>query len=188
MPLFPPQGLVDRAAAAAGLAAGWGATLGDVIKSSTNTTFNCTGLTGERYAARVTPDPDGVVAARQNDEATFVSWLAREGGLAGCICNPIPAVDGSLVRTTDGLTISVWRWAVGAPVEWAAFDWLCDAAFVHAWGRWLGRMHAASRAFAVAYPDVAARLQRYDDVHDGTLRGVSVDAADATIEGDPLHW
>ena len=137
---------------------------------------------------RVTPDPDGSIAERQRDETLFVNYLAGEGGLGRLVCAPVAAADGTLVSASGGLSVTVWRWAGGAPVEWSLFKWLSDAAFVHAWGRWFASMHAASRGFATAFPQVAERVQRYDDVHDGTLRGAAIHEADAAVIGDPAHW
>jgi Ser/Thr protein kinase RdoA (MazF antagonist) len=192
MPLFETLP-VDVDAVSALVLTHWGLTLGERLKASQNHTFAASDTaSGARFAVRVTPDPSGRHAARIADELTFVSFLATLP-LAG-VCAPVPprdaaaaGVEGAAVRAGE-LTLCVVRWAEGAPLDFMAYRWMLDDDVVHAWGAWLARLHAASRAFAVAHPSVAARLQRWDETHSALLAGTPVHADDAAAAGDPSRF
>lgn len=48
-------------------------------------------------------------------------------------------------------------------------------------GACFARLHAASRAFAVAHPDVAARMQSWEEVHEGVMSGSPLAPEDAAV-------
>lgn len=184
MPLFD-KFPVDRDEVADALSKHWGLVLGDVIKESQNHTFHASAPDGTRFAARATPDPDGTKHPRILKEVAFVRFLS-EHGLAGA-CAPVPAArsSGALAAKTPGCTVCVYSWADGTPVDFAAYRWMTDKQLVRAWGAWLARLHAASREFARARPEAAEAVQRWDDIHDGIMRGASIHPDDAAAAGDP---
>jgi Ser/Thr protein kinase RdoA (MazF antagonist) len=125
-----------------------------------------------------------------------VRFLADDAGLDGAVA-PLRTHSGALeaeVVSADGssgttrVVVSVCPWAPGQPIDFAGLAWARDPGLVRAWGAWLARCHAASRAFSAAHPALAASLPRYDEVHDRTLAGAAVAADDAAVEGDPAHW
>jgi Ser/Thr protein kinase RdoA (MazF antagonist) len=191
MPLFEKTIPVDRDAVAALVAQAWpGLALDGIIKASQNHTFAAHDeASGAKYSVRVTPDPTGAHYGRTQDELAFVSFLATQ--LDG-VCAPVPLRDSS-ERTClqhGQLVVCVFTWAVGEPVNFPAYKWLTDEAIVHEWGAWLARLHAASRAFTKAQPEVAARMRRWDQLHDNLMQGVPLHpddaaAAAAAAAGEP---
>jgi hypothetical protein len=151
MPLFPPVHGVDRAAVSRILAAHWGASLvGDApIKASQNTTFEAAVPSGDggvasarRVAVRVTPDADRSSLQRIVDEVVFVGFIAAR---LPCVAAPVPTTGGHAAAAgasaaevampshpcvvhSEGLTVVVSEWAVGAPIDFMALGWLVDAA------------------------------------------------------------
>jgi Ser/Thr protein kinase RdoA (MazF antagonist) len=177
----------------------WGLSLGDILKASQNHTFSATDeASGAKFAVRVTPDPDGIQHPRICDEMRFVEFLANSG-LDG-VCGPVrpksaasgatdttatPASHPAAVR--DGpLTVVVFEWAKGKPVDFVAYKWMTDEAVVRAWGAWLARFHSASRAFVDAHPAVASRIRRWDEVHDCVMKGSALEASDAALDAAGL--
>lgn len=139
----------------------------------------------QKVIVRATATPDCL--PRISDELAFLRFVADAGVRA---CGP---VEPGLSVSADGSTVVVvTRFAEGAPVNFVAWLWATDAALVTEQGRWLGQLHAASKRFAAEQPDVAARIQRWDQVHDGILDGAhnrpSLDEKDAdsfgVIHGD----
>jgi Ser/Thr protein kinase RdoA (MazF antagonist) len=190
MPLFETLP-VERDAVASLVLAHWGLQLDGVLKASQNTTFAAHDAeSGAKYAVRVTPDAADAHRQRIADELTFVAFLASHAGLDG-VCAPVPPRAGGdaaapLVRAGD-LTLVVFQWAAGEPLDFLGMRWATDGALVRAWGAWLARLHAASRAFAAARPDVAARVRRWDELHESILAGAPLhdDDAAAAATGGP---
>ena len=187
MPLFEKLP-VSRDAVAAAVAQRWGLDLGAALKESQNTTFAAT-RGAERFAVRASPDPRQERAARIDDELAFVSFVARS--VPG-VCAPVPpsagAQGGALAVRCGDVTLCVSRWAEGAPLDFASFRWLTDAAVIRAWGAWLARLHAASREFEAQQPEVARRMPRWDEVHERTLAGSPIHPDDAAAAGDPARF
>jgi Ser/Thr protein kinase RdoA (MazF antagonist) len=103
---------------------------------------------------------------RVSDELAFLHFVAAAGVRA---CGPVEP--GLSVSADGGTVVVVTRFAEGAPVQYTAWLWATDAALVAEQGRWLAQLHAASRRFALEQPEVAARIQMWDTVHDGILEG-----------------
>ena len=186
MPLFE-QLPVPRDAVAAAVAERWGLQLGAALKESQNTTFAAT-RGAERFAVRASPDPRRERAPRIDDELAFVAFVAR--AVPG-VCAPVAPAgaegDALAVRCGD-VTLCVSRWAEGAPLDFASFRWLTDAAVIRAWGAWLARLHAASRDFEAQRPEVARRMPRWDEVHERTLAGSPIHPDDAAAAHDPARF
>lgn len=180
MPLFETLP-VDRAAVEAAVASGWGLTLdAGVLKESQNHTFAASDAAGAKFAVRVTPDPEGKQTARIADEVTFVTYLHSKAGLEG-VCFPVPAKDGQPFIRTGSFTICVYPWASGTAVDFVAFKWMTVEGIVTAWGAWMARMHAASRAFAADHPEVASRMRKWDEIHEGVMKGAELHPDDAAV-------
>ena len=80
------------------------------------------------------------------------------------MCAPVRSKSGELVVRSGDLTVVVYSWASGAPIDFMGYRWMTDPTVVNAWGQWFARFHAISRRFSGAFPDVAARIQRWDQV------------------------
>jgi Ser/Thr protein kinase RdoA (MazF antagonist) len=187
MPLFDTLP-VNRAEVAAAVSAGWGLTLDDVIKASQNHTYAAHAEGSRKYAVRATPDPKREHEARISDEVSFVRFLA-ESGLTG-VCAPVSSHSGEFVVRTGDVIICVVDWAEGAMLDFMAFKWMTDESIVRAWGAWLASLHAASRAFAAAHPETAARIQSWDRVHERIMEGAPLHAEDAAAAagGPSAHF
>jgi len=199
--LFETTPVAEEAVAAV-LARHWpGITIVRLLKASQNHTYEAhRAATGERFAVRATPDPAGAELRRIQDELTLVRYLdtvARLDGVCGPVppaTNPAPADGGGCAVHESGLTVCVSRWAAtGAAPDFAAYQWLGDAQLIRTWGAWLARLHAATRAYAAdpAYAAAAARLQRWDQVHDGTTADGAdelLTAEDRAAEADPARF
>ena len=184
--LFPPPACVRSDIAAQLVREHWGLELDPKpIKVSQSVTFAATSALGTKYAVRATP-VDAKTPSPSADYLFFARWIA-DAGLQG-VCAPVKTRAGEQCVRADGLMISLSPWADGELVDFTALRWLTDQPLAFAWGRWLAMFHAASRAFSLAHPSIAARMQHYDDIHEGTLRGVVVDPADSAVIGDSAHW
>lgn len=204
MPLFEfvPA---DAEAVRGALAQHWPTlTLSALLKQSQNHIYEAhSSSSGSKYAVRVVPDPDGRAYGRVQAEAQFVSFLcspaqhpssahADQGaapGEAGLlqprvpgVCSFLPSQDGSLVVCTSGrFILCVCAWAEGQPVDWLAYTWMTDAGIASAWGAWLARLHAASRAYVRSHPSLAAGLRSWDDLHEGLMAGYDTHPEDEAL-------
>lgn len=169
MPLFETTA-VDAAAVRQMVLAHWDLELGDLIKASQNHTFAAKDSKGHKAAVRATPDPQGIHTQRIEDELLFVNFLKEKAGLKG-VCSPLPMSVGGYVAREGDLTIVVYSWAEGEAVDFAAYKWMTDFKLVQAWGAWMASQHAAAKLFAAAHPEVAARMPRWDQIHDGVMAG-----------------
>ena len=200
--LFEQTIKVDKEVVALAVAEHWGLQLGDIIKASQNHTFAAEQpSTGARFAVRVTPDPTEKHLPRIRDELLFVSFLAKQG--LDHVCGPVAAQSSGagssssdsnsaeiadLYRTAGGLVISVYQWARGGPVSFAEYQWLTDGELIGAWGRFLASLHQLSRSFSQLHPDVACRMQRWDQVHQCVLAGAPLDPLDEEAAADPQRY
>lgn len=174
---------VERAAVQAAVAEHWGLTLEAApIKASQNTTFKATvDATGAPCVVRVTPDPSGEQDARIAQEVAFVTYLKEEAKLDG-VCAPIRAKGGQLSLRAGELVIVVLEWAAGAPLNFMEYRWATDASVIAAWGAWMARFHAASRAYAVAHPAEAASFRVWSELHDGLMKDTPLHPDDAALQ------
>jgi Ser/Thr protein kinase RdoA (MazF antagonist) len=202
MPLFHVM-KASRDDVAAIVSDRWGLELGAELKASQNVTYEASDAsTGRKFVVRVTPDDEeGRNASRVADELFFVAYAARHMG-DGEVAAPVAPRAGSdvpfdaesdtggarlLVRARNVL-VSVFDFARGAMLPYLEYRWMTDKSVVHATGAWLGNFHAVSRRFGAAYPTIATRMQRWDEMHSGVLKDAPVAPADAAVEGDSAHW
>jgi len=166
----------------------WDLELGKCIKASQNHTFGAEAKDGTKYIVRVTPNP--TTLQKIIDEITFVHYVAQSANLKGQICSFVPPNTASsttlyanwVVRNGD-LLIVVSEFAKGEMLDYQDRNsWMFDQRLVEACGRWLGSLHVASAAFCKEYPLVAARIQRWDEVHDGVMQGSPLDRNDQIAE------
>ncbi|KAL6047626.1 APH domain-containing protein [Balamuthia mandrillaris] len=169
---------VDDAVVAATFEAGWpGSKLGPRLKSSQNVTYTGHLHDGQKVIVRATATPGCL--SRIEDELAFLRYIVAAGVRA---CGPIEpglrlsddAPGAGDIGHHHRTIVVVTRYAEGGPVVFTEWLWATDAALVEEQGRWMAQLHLASRSFARVHPQVAARIQPWDDVHDGILRGVSI--------------
>jgi len=131
------------------------------------------------------------------DEIAFVRQVAMSLDLKGQVCLPVPpqscaALDKSenwVVRSGDVLIV-VSEFARGEMLDLAHHTWMFDQRLVEACGRWIGFFHIASAKFCKENPVTAARIQRWDEVHDGVMKGISLHPSDRLAEEkrDPTRY
>ena len=68
------------------------------------------------------------------------------------------------------LVIVVTEWARGVPIPYFELNWFKDKDLIRAWGRFFGQLHNLSRKFSDDHPEVAHRIQQWDDIHCGILK------------------
>jgi Ser/Thr protein kinase RdoA (MazF antagonist) len=191
MPLFNKTIEISRDQVTNALKQHWDLQLGDLIKASQNHTFRASADEAEgarKFSVRVTPDADGVQEDRIRQEVAFVSFLAEEESLVDTICAPIATLNGDLMVRDGDLIIVVFSWARGDPIDFMAYRWMKDERLVHEWGRWLALFHQASRRFSAQHPDIAAKVQKWDEVHDGIMKGSILNDADILVMSDSEHF
>jgi Ser/Thr protein kinase RdoA (MazF antagonist) len=191
MPLFNKTVEVSRDQVASALKQHWDLQLGDLIKASQNHTFRATADAaegGRKFSVRVTPDADGVQEDRIRQEIAFVSFISEDESLSNSICAPIATLNGDLLVRDGDLVIVVFSWARGDPLDFMAYRWMKDERLVYDWGRWLALFHQASRRFSSQHPDIAAKVQKWDEVHDGIMKGCALNDADVSVMDDSEHF
>lgn len=108
------------------------------------------------------------------------------------VCPLLPSADGSLVvrcarspsSSSSSFALCVVAWADGEAVDFLDYRWMTDPAIAQAWGAWLARLHAASRAYVRDQPTLASSLRSWDDLHDGLMRGYTLHPADEALMGE----
>ena len=187
MPLFE-QLPVDRDAVAAAAKEHYGLVLGDRVKESQNTTFKAANAEGVAYAVRATRDDEhGTKHRRVSDEMAFVDFFVQRG--EDCVCAPLhPPVTRVQLPSLPAFTLCAIRWADGEPVDFASMKWATDAATIRCWGATLARLHQGGREFELAHPDIAARMQRWDEVHCAIMAGVALHPDDAAAIDHPSAY
>jgi Ser/Thr protein kinase RdoA (MazF antagonist) len=166
--------VVDRALVEHLLQKSWGLVLGDLIKESQNQTFNALNeATGLKYAVRVSSSHH---LERVQDEIFFVNSLVQFS-LQG-VCGFIPTSDEKFFVVDGNLILVVMRWAEGSLIDFMKMDWLTYSPFIFSWGAYMGRFHNASREFILHNPEVASRIQTWQDVHCGLMKGTAVSTED----------
>ena len=120
---------------------------------------------------RVTPDPKHAKVQKIKDEMFFVDYLIK--GELKHLCAPIrPKSQPESICVVEGdLIIVVLEWARRAPIPFMEFRWFKDKQLIRAWGRFFGKMHNLSRKFSDEHPEVAQRIQLWDEIHCGILKG-----------------
>lgn len=166
------------------LSAGWGADalLKDRLKSSQNVTYSARMPGGCKASVRATRC-DAAVLRRIEAEVRFVCAMA-DAGVKG-VCEPLPP--GLQHDEDSGTAVVVCRWAGGAMCKYTDWRWATVEPLVKAQGRFLGRLHAASKAWRAANPAAAAAVQRWDELHDGILKGAASERL-LSVESSPDHF
>ena len=169
--------------------------------ASQNHTFSAERASNEKFAVRVTPDPFRKHQQRVEDEVTFVNFISKTG--LHHVCSPVqvaktePLVisneksevshDGLVVRL-NSLIIVVFSWAIGSPLGFLEYRWMLDESVIRSVGVWLASFHQYSRDFNTAFPEISARIQRWNEVHDSVLSSARVDPIDEAVVSDPQHF
>lgn len=196
MPLFEQTVPIDHGVVAALLRKHWGLELGGIIKASQNHTFSATDLSSSslrQFSVRVTPDPHKKHRERIASELQFVQYAAKT--VPGVCVSVSPK--NFVMSVSDGneqpmfvqdgdLVVCVFQWAKGALLPFMEMRWMTDANVVHACGAWFAQLHAESRSFSVEFPDVV--VQRWDDAHEGLLRGTLLHPDDIAAASDAEHF
>ena len=63
-----------------------------------------------------------------------------------------------------------------------------DKAVITAWGRFFGQLHQISRKFTQDHPDIAKRIQNWDQIHCSILAGTKLHPDDIAVMNDPHHF
>jgi Ser/Thr protein kinase RdoA (MazF antagonist) len=186
MPLFENLE-VDRDVVEALVMGRWGFSLGDQLKASQNRTYAASNAEGKKFAVRVASSRHH---ERIRDEMAFVNELASCGTLEG-VCEPIhplAAAEGEFVITSGDISVIATRWAEGSMMDFMSYRWMTDREIILAWGAWMAKLHSASREFSRRHPDIAARVRRYDQVHEGIMAGTHIHPDDVAVMTDPEHY
>jgi Ser/Thr protein kinase RdoA (MazF antagonist) len=176
MPLFESYP-IDSAIIARVVSEHFSIKLGDVVKASQNHTFSGEFESdGSRFAVRVTPDPyhSESLYQRIRDEVQFLTFL-EASGLEG-VCSPVKSLrtDELCVRESSVIVV-VTRWAPGALINFLDYSsWLRIDEIPFNWGAWMGRFHNASAEFSKRHAEVVARVQKWDEIHQGMLKGFDI--------------
>ena len=62
-----------------------------------------------------------------------------------------------------------------------------DKAVIFAWGRYFAQLHKISKKFDTEHPEVAQRIQKWDEVHCSILAGTKLHQDDITVM-NPQHY
>lgn len=82
----------------------------------------------------------------------------------------------------------VFEWAQGSKLEFMEFRWMKDKAVIFAWGKFFAQLHKESRKFENDHPEVAQRIQNWDQVHCSILAGTKLYPEDIAVINDPEHF
>jgi Ser/Thr protein kinase RdoA (MazF antagonist) len=207
MPLFEQSIPINHEDVAAIVKHHWNLELKQLIKGSQNHTFAAEQVaageedssTVTKFAVRVTPDPTGKHIPRIEDEIFFVKYLQQAG--IHHICAPVDVANTEpMVLTAEAgpsnvsmnkcivrcgsLIVVVFNWAIGGPLAFLEYRWMLDEKVVRTVGRWLANCHNISRRFSIDHPEVAARIQRWDQIHEGVLAGSELHPDDEAAAND----
>lgn len=137
---------------------------------------------------RVTPDPKGVHFGRIQQEIAFVTYMADVEQIK-YIAGPISAkTTGDKLLKSGDLVIVVTPYARGESVGYFDKRWMCDQKFIQTIGKWFAISHAASRRFSEKHPEVAAKVQMWDEIHDSILKGAPLAEEDKASMTDPKRF
>lgn len=194
MPLFNLKIDVDVNRITEVVSEHWGIQLGSVIKASQNHTYNASNSAGIKFVVRVSLAEDSSLH-RVDDEITFVNFLVEHK--LNHICAPVAKTSRSneansrsddFILNDRGLTVVVFEWAIGEPIDFMAYKHLTDRNLIFAWGATLAHMHRVSRLFTVAHPERSRRMQRWDQIHQGIMKGSVIHPDDEAVVSDPQHF
>lgn len=63
-----------------------------------------------------------------------------------------------------------------------------DKNVIFAWGRFFAQMHKLSQKFSLDHPDIAQRIQNWDQVHCSILSGTKLHEDDISSMKNPQHF
>jgi Ser/Thr protein kinase RdoA (MazF antagonist) len=164
----------------------WGVEVRECLKASQNHTFLANKGTTERFALRVTPDPDNKRLDSTELEVALLDYL-DENKLP--VCRAIKSsVTSSAVVHSGSLILCLFTFATGEPIVFTDWTWMMNREIVVGLGRWFARLHKLSRRFVQEQPTLAARARHWTTLHDGVLAGVQVDERDSKTVSDPAYF
>jgi Ser/Thr protein kinase RdoA (MazF antagonist) len=56
-----------------------------------------------------------------------------------------------------------------------------DKSVIRAWGRFFAQLHKSSKKFGQIYPEIVKRVQKWDEIHSGTLKGTKLHPEDIAV-------
>jgi Ser/Thr protein kinase RdoA (MazF antagonist)/endonuclease/exonuclease/phosphatase family metal-dependent hydrolase len=100
----------------------------------------------------------------------------------------VPLDNSSEVRSAEGgeathITVAVFEFSRGKPVDLAGTDWATDLSLARKCGAFLGSLHALTREFAAKTPEWAGQVRAVDELHDGLL-APSLRLTFSSVDGD----
>lgn len=63
-----------------------------------------------------------------------------------------------------------------------------DKSVVKAWGRAYAQIHKISHKFTVDHPEIVKRIQQWDEIHCGILKGSKLHPDDKAVINNPEHF
>ena len=133
-------------------------------------TYSAEAADGKKVVVRACSMPG--VEDRIRHELEFLRFVAKQ---ECSVCGPVEP--GFAVSEDGSTSVTVTEWAQGEPVPWLELKWATDEKQVRAQARWLRELHAASRKFEAENPAVATKVQNWDTLHDGILKGCATPEA-----------
>ena len=164
----------------------WGVEVEDCLKAAQNHTFLAHKDTTERFALRVTPDPNNKRFDSTELEVALLKYL-HENNLPVCQAVPSSITSSGVVRS-GSLILCLFTFATGEPVVYTDWIWMTTREIVVGLGRWFARLHKLTRRFIQEQPVLAAHARHWATLHDGVLAGVEVDERDKKTTSDPMHF
>ena len=131
------------------------------------------------FAVRVTPDPEGKHLQRIKDQLVFVQYCCEHK--LNHLCPPIKPLaeeQKEMVIKVKDLIICVFGWAQGSPVNFFELTWMKDQPHTFTWGKFFAEMHQISKIFSKENPEVAKRIQNWNQIHHGILAKIQLHEAD----------
>ena len=189
MPLFETTIEIDHKQVGQILMKNWKIKLGKLLKASQNHTFQGFSIDdSKKYSIRVTPDPEKKHVQRIEDQIMFVNYCIKSE-LKHLVSPIVPLTfQEKLFLVQGNLIIAVFEWARGSPLNFMEFRWMKDKAVINAWGRFFGEMHQISRKFSKDHPEIAKRIQNWDQIHCAILAGTKLHPDDLAVIDDPNHF
>lgn len=161
----------------------WNVELGAKIRDSQNQTFKGTqssGGTSTDIAVRVTPNPNGERTKLIDLEMSVLDFLAAK---SLPVCPAIPALGSGALQVQMGeLSVSVFVWAKGELLDFVDAHWMTHEEKVVGVGRWIGKLHSLLDEYEDTHPELASYTRNWDELHEGVLKGISIDERDAKVE------
>jgi Ser/Thr protein kinase RdoA (MazF antagonist) len=144
---------------------------------------------GQKVIVRVTPDSHNKHLERIQREIAYVSYLANEEKeTVKYVCGPIKNKHGEFIVKEGDLIIVCTEHAKGNPVNFLETRWMIDRDLIFQWGKWMANQHAASRRFSKLHPEIASKVQRWDELHECIMKDAPIFEEDKAVINDPEHY